>query len=125
MSDSPAARLRAYFMEMKRTGRFGGTDILRELAELASACVNGTSDAQDTVAYVLSDIFWLHAMDRDGRPVPATESYELLALGDDRFSEAISFIEIGGTSNEATRIAAALARLTPGRLHEQWPPKNR
>src|SRR6267143_209801 len=123
MADSPAARLREYFVEMKRTGRFGGASILRELSQLASACVNGTSDAQDTVAYVLSDVFWLHAVDRDERPVPATESYELLALGDDRFSEAINFIEIGGNSDDATRIAAALARLTPDRLHEQGPPK--
>src|SRR5712672_2524111 len=114
--DLPAARLRFYFAEMKQTGRIGGASILEELSKLASACMDGTTNSQDAVAFVLSDVFWQHARDRDERPVTLNETYELMALGNETLTEAINFIELGGASDEATRIAAALMRLTPGRI---------
>ena len=116
-AELPATRLRNYFAEMQESGRIGGSSILEELSRLASACIDGATNAQDVVAFVLSDVFWQHARDRDERPVTLNETYELMALGNETLTEAINFIEAGGTSDEATRIAAALMRLTPGRLH--------
>jgi len=115
-ADLPATCLRLYFAEMQETGRIGGSSILEQLSKMAAKCVDGTTNAQDVVAFVLSDVFWQHARDRDERPVTLNETYELMALGNETLTEAINFIELGGASDEATRIAAALMRLTPGRI---------
>src|SRR5258705_13602918 len=117
-ADLPATHLRSYFAEMRETGRVGGSSILEELSHMASACVDGTTNAQDAVAYALSDVSWQHARDRDERPVTLNETYELMALGNETLTEAIDFIKMGGASDEATRIVAALARLTPGRIRK-------
>lgn len=65
------------------------------------------------MAFALSDTFRWHARDRDERPVTVKETCHLFALAEERLSEAVKSIEIGGHSDDATRIVAALARLTP------------
>ncbi len=67
----------------------------------------------------------LHAEDRDERPVTGADAYQLLASGGEHLSEAVKFIEKGGNSKDATRIIAALARLTPDRINGRWPPELR
>ena len=126
MSDSggsPAAHLRRYLAEAKKTTRIGGATVLQELSDRASTCVIGTTPAQDAVAFTLSEIFRQHAEDRDERPVTGDDTYLLLASGDEHLSDAVKFIEEGGSSDDATRIIAALARLTPDRLYGRWPPE--
>lgn len=122
-ADLPTARLHRSFVEAKKTSRIGGAAVLQELSDLASACVNGTTNAQDAVAFALSEIFRLHAEDRQERTVTTDDTYHLLASGDEHLSDAVSFIEKGGSSDDATRIIAALARLLPDRLYGRWPPK--
>jgi hypothetical protein len=126
MSDlgrSAATRLRQTFVEAKATTRIGGASVLQHLSDLASACVNGVTNGQDAVAFVLSEIFRQHADDRDERPLTGNDTYHLLASGEEYLSEAVNFIENGGNSDDAARIVAALARLTPDRLHGRWPPE--
>jgi hypothetical protein len=117
------ARLRRYFTEAKKTTKIGGAAVLQELSDLASASISGTTNTQDAVAFALSEIFRLHAEDRDGRLVTGDDTYHLMASGEEHLAEAIKFIENGGSSDDATRIIAALARLTPDRLYGRWPPK--
>lgn len=119
---SPVVRLRQYFAEAKRTKRIGGAAVLQELSDFASACVIGTTNAQDAVAFALFEVFQRHAEDRDERPTTTDDTYHLLASGEEHLSEAVKFIEIGGSSDDAVRIIAALARLIPDRLYGRWPP---
>lgn len=111
-----ATRLSRRFLELINTTAIGGSSILQELSDLASDCVSGTSDAQDTVAFALSETLKEHAEDRDERAVTTGDNYQLIASGEECLTEAVKFIEKGGTANDAVRIAAALARLTPDRL---------
>jgi hypothetical protein len=119
---SPVVRLRQCYAEAKRTRRIGGEAVLQQLSDLASACVNGKSNAQDAVAFALFEVFQRHAEDRDERPATTDDTYHLLASGEEHLSEAVKFIENGGNSDDATRIIAALARLIPDRLYGRWPP---
>lgn len=121
--DTPGARLRSYFAKAIATSRIGGAHILNDLNSMAAACVDGTSDTQDAVAFALSIIFALHADDRMDRMVTTDDTYNFLASGMEHISDAIKFIETDGNAEEAARLVAALARLTPGRMAGQWPPK--
>jgi hypothetical protein len=105
--------LRAAFIEARGTIALGAAGVLRRLSDLASACVIGTTDAQDAVAFVLSQILLQHSEDREDREITANDTYHLLAAGEEHLSEAVEFIEKGGGSDDAVRIIAALARLTP------------
>lgn len=107
----PVKHLRQCYSEAKKTGRIGGSGVLQQLSDLASACVNGTSDAQDAVAFALFEVFQRHAEDRDERPVTTDDTYHLLASGEECLTEAIKFVETGGNSEDAIHIIAALARL--------------
>src|SRR5712691_5745669 len=120
---SPAIRLRQYFTKAVTGPQIAGAEVLQELSNLASACVNGTSTQQDSVAFTLSTVLEQHAEDMDDRPVTGNDAYRLLAAGGEHFSEAVKFIEDGGNADDSTRIIAALARLTPDRLNGRWPPK--
>lgn len=120
---SHVKRLSDCYAEAKRTHHIGGAAVLQQLSDLASACVDGRSNAQDAVAFALFEVFQRHAEDRDERPVTTDDTYHLLASGEEQLSEAIKFIETGGSSDDATRIIAALARLIPDRLYGRWPPK--
>ena len=73
------------------------------------------------MAFALSPIFEQHAEDRDDRPVTGDDSYLLAASGDDCLHA--KFVEIGGSTNDAIRIIASLARLTADRRYERWPAK--
>jgi hypothetical protein len=119
---SAAVSLGRRFTKAKRTTEIGGAAVLEELSHLASACIDGKSNPQDAVAFALSEIFRLHAEDRDERLVTGDDTYQLMAAGEEHFSEAVKFIEIGGSPEDATRIIAALARLIPDRLYGRWPP---
>jgi hypothetical protein len=119
---SPVARLRECYAEAIKTRRIGGAGVLQQLSDLASACVLGTSNAQDAVAFALFEVFQRHAEDREERPVTVDDTYHLLASGEELLSEAVRFIETGGNSDDATRIVAGLARTIPDRLYGRWPP---
>ena len=82
--------------------------------------MNGASNSQDAVAFALSEVFSLHSDDREDRPVTGNDNYLLMANGSDVLSEAVSFIDGGGNADDAIRIIAALARLTPDRLYGRW-----
>ena len=47
-----------------------------------------------------------------------------MTMGGECFEEAIMFIEKDGDKNKAVRIVAELARLTPDRLYNRWPPSD-
>jgi hypothetical protein len=119
---SPEKQLRNYFDEVAPTARMAGMRVLRKLSDLASASINGRSTAQDAVAFALSQLLALHSEDLDERPVTGDDAYRLMASGGEHLSEAIDFIEQGGSSENAAQIIAALARLTPDRLSGRWPP---
>ena len=120
----PAApeRLRECYAEAIKIQRIGGAAVLQQLSDLASACVLGISNAQDAVAFALSEVFQRHAEDREERSVTTDDTYHLLASGEEHLSEAVKFIETGGNSDDATRIVAGLALLLPDRLYGRWPP---
>jgi hypothetical protein len=121
MSDSNASRLSSRYWSVAPSTKIGGAAILAELENLASLCIEGLSDAQDAVAFALSEIFARHSDDRDDRPVTGDDNYLLMGNGFEVLSQAIDFIETGGNPEDAVRIIAALARLTPDRLYKRWP----
>src|SRR6266849_4200810 len=55
-NESRAARLRQCFEEAKKTAGIGGADLLRLLSDLDVACVDGKTNTQDAVAFVLTEI---------------------------------------------------------------------
>ena len=114
MSDTKrtnSARLYLEFFEAVKGTAIGGAAVLERLSDLASACITGTTAAQDAVAFALSTIFGQHAEDRDDRPVIGDDTYLLLASGYDCLSDAIKFVDEGGGADDPIRIIAALARL--------------
>jgi hypothetical protein len=119
---SAAASLRQRFAKAKRSIKIGAAAVLDELSRLASACVDGKTDSQDAVAFALSELLRLHAEDREERPVTGNDNYQLMAAGEEILSEAVNFIEVGGDPKDAVRIVAALAKITPDRLYNRWPP---
>lgn len=120
---SVAARLRREFTQAAASSTIGGSDVLAKLGRLASACIIGTSNEQDAVAFALSIVFEQHANDKDERAVTGDDAYQLLASGEEVLSEAVMLVEKGGTEKDPTRIVAALARLIPDRLYQRWPPE--
>jgi hypothetical protein len=122
--DQPvAARLSESLHAAIRSGQIGGALVLHELSELASSCVSGQTAAQDTVAFALSETLREHAEDKTERVVTGGDNYQLVASGGEHLSEAVEFIEKGGSPDDAVKIVAALARLTPDRLNGRWPPR--
>src|ERR1700684_1337691 len=119
---SSGRNLRLHFAKAIASTRIGGADVLRELSALASIAIDGTSPAQDAVAFALSTIFEQHADDREDRVVTGDDNYLLVASGVEVLSEAVSFVEKGGSEQNAIRLVAALARLTPDRLYHRLPP---
>jgi hypothetical protein len=115
--DSPAVGLCRLFNKLKTTTAIGGAAILQKLSDLASACVIGRTVEQDAVAFALEELLGRHAEDRDERPVTGDDTYLLMASGGEHLSEAVKFIEEGGKAEDAVRIIAALAWLTPRRLY--------
>jgi hypothetical protein len=115
--ESPALRLRRNFNEAIATTKIGGAAVLQELSDLASDCVVGLTNAQDAVAFALSELFARHAEDRCERAVTGDDTYLLMASGSEHLFAAVKFIEEGTSADDATRIIAALARLTPKRLY--------
>jgi hypothetical protein len=95
-AELPTIRLRRRFNEAKKSASIRGASVLQELSDIASLCINGPSNAQDTAAFVLSDIFQQHSEDRTKRIVTVDDSYQLLAAGEEHPSEAVEFIEKGG-----------------------------
>jgi hypothetical protein len=118
---SHASRLSSRYWSVASSTKIGGSAVLAELENLASLCIEGLSDAQDAVAFALSEIFARHSDDRSDRPVTGDDNYLLMASGFEVLSQAIDFVETGGNSEDAVRIIAALARLTPDRLYKRWP----
>ena len=91
--------------------------MLRELGHLAEACIDGESSAQDAVAFALATIFLSHADDRDDRPVNGDDTYRLVSMADNTFTDAVYFVVKGGSNEDAIKIVAALAHLTPKILY--------
>lgn len=120
---SPAERLRSYYDANAATPQMAAAMVLQKLSDFASASIIGTSAAQDAVAFALSEIFSLHSEDMTGRPVTGDDAYRLMASGGELFSEAVALIENGGSEQDAIKIVAGLARLTPDRLYNRWPPE--
>lgn len=114
---SAAAQLRTYFADVIGTPKIGGSAILEKLAKLAFACVTGTTAAQDAVAYALSALFREHAEDKNERIVTGNDTYLLTASGEDVLTRAVTFIEKGGSSDEAVSIIAGLAGIAPDKLY--------
>jgi hypothetical protein len=94
-------------------GSIGGAAILRNLSEFAYDCIDGQDRSSDAVAYAVGAIFQKHADNRDGRAVPADETARFIAAATVPFSEAVDFVETGGSADEAVRIIASLTRLLP------------
>src|SRR6266853_5144328 len=101
---STAAHLSRHFTNAKTTTRIGGAAVLQELSNLASACIIGTTPAQDAVAFALSELFRQHAEDREDRIVTGDDTYLLVAVGDDALTKAVTFVEESGSSDQATCI---------------------
>lgn len=117
--------MQEYFLKVISTPQIGASGVLQKLSDLASARVDGSNPARDAVAFTLSAIFALHAEDRDDSPVTVNDTYQLVAVALDDLSKAIEFIESGDSPEDAVKIIASLARLTPDRLYGRRPPRNR
>lgn len=114
---TPAESLQTYFRESSAGSRIGGAAILHELSVRASACLDGTSEARDAVTFSLSVLFQLHAEDRSERIVTGNDNYRLLSISFDDLTAAIDFLCHGTSSDDAVRIIAALARVTPEKIN--------
>jgi hypothetical protein len=117
MNELPySARLKSYFDAVSVDTRIGGADVLRHLSILSSACMEGVRPERVAVAFSLSTIFSLHADDKDERAVTGDDVYALMASGGEHLSSAVEFLQNGSGFEEAIKIIAALAYLTPDRL---------
>jgi hypothetical protein len=116
-ADLPSARLRREFDEAAKTTRIGGASVLRTLSTLAGDCITGKNPSLDSVAFTLCTILGLHADDRDERMVTGDDTYRFMASGAEHLSSAVTFLETGGSAEEAVEIIAALAMLTPARIY--------
>ena len=118
----PAAQLRRRFDEVASSPAIGGSLVLQGLSRLAAACIDGTSEGNDAVAFAFAVVLLLHSMDRDERPVTGADNFQLMAMGGTEwFAEAVAFIESGSDKDKALGIVAELTRLTPNRLYGRWP----
>jgi hypothetical protein len=115
----PPDRLKARYETVGATSTTGGAGILAELTQLALACVNETSPARDAVAFALGSLLGQHAEDREERIVTTSDTYHLMAVGEEHLSHAVQFIHAGATDERAVNIIAALARMTPDRLRAE------
>jgi hypothetical protein len=117
-AETPTARLNRRYFQASGGTQISGASVLRELSDLAQQCsVAETDPTRAAVAFTLCTIFALHADDRDDRAVTGDDTYVLMSAAADDFAAAIKFIQIGGDSDEAIRLIAALARLTPKLLY--------
>lgn len=114
---TPVNRLHVEFSEVAQSTKIGGASVLRHLSELANDCISGTNKPQDAVAFVLSTIFALHAEDRDERVVTGDDTYLLMGSGGEYLADAISFLDRGGTADEAVSIITNLIQITPHLLY--------
>src|ERR1700726_1941736 len=114
---SNAERLREHFTQVGASTKIGGSRVLAQLGNMRFSCIDGRTTAQDAVAFALATIFEKHAEDRDDRPVTGDDTYLFMSSGYDELVLSVKFIEHGGSPQEALRLIAALARLTPDRLY--------
>lgn len=114
----PAIQLRLEFVDAVENATIGDVNVLWKLSALANDCIAGESHSQDAVAFVLSTIFALHAEDREERVLAGDDTYLMIGSGEDRLTDAISFVERGGTSDEAIHIITDLIQITPDVLYE-------
>ena len=116
-------QLLSEFEEAASSIKIGGATILNRLGALASGCIIGKSASQDAVAFAISTIFLQYAEEWDGSyPITGDDTYRLMALGGECLREAIKFVDAGGHPDTAVEIISSLARITPDRLYERWPP---
>jgi hypothetical protein len=116
-NDAPTARLRRYFDEAVSTSIWGGASVIEEIVKLSVDCILGADERGDAVAFGLGAFLYDHAKDMDERPVTTAEAYAFSAAALDHVSDAIAFIENGGSADEAIRIIAALAQISPSRFY--------
>jgi len=109
----PALRLRQEIDRTRADGTFGGAFVLQQLSEVALSCVIGTDDAKDSVVFALAALLKMHSSAMDERPVPLSEANAAEAAMATPISDAIAFIESGGSADEAVRIIATLANARP------------
>lgn len=113
----PPARLRHAFERAVENRGFGGASVLEELSQISFECIAGASETKDAVAFALGAFLHGHAADKDERPVTSEEAYAFAAAAHDHVSDAVNFIDQGGSAEEAIRVIAALGRTSPARLY--------
>jgi hypothetical protein len=101
------ARLRREFKKVSSEGRLGGSSVLSDLADLAFECCFSTDNNKAAVAVALMALFKHYSDLRT----------EAVVVGDDftqnhsqLISDAIDFINKGGSEKTEIEIAAHLAR---------------
>ena len=105
-----AARLKQEFVKVSQSGTLGGAAVLASLASLALACCSSSDDRISTVAIALFGICQGYSDARWQRPVDGEEQSKFFDCCSQPISDAVEFIQTGGSSEDATRIAALLAR---------------
>lgn len=108
-----AARLKQEFVQITESGTLGGASVLAGLAQLALACCSSRDDNISAVAVALFAICHGYSEARWQRPVDGDEQTEFYKRCHQPISDAVEFIQTGGTSDDAVRIAAQLARAAP------------
>lgn len=112
-SELAPVQLRKFFVQATESGTLGGSAVLAELAKRASACFSVSGNERRAVAFALSSLANQHAEDRDERVVTGDENVAFLTRAHQPVSNAITFIEDGGTADMAVQIIAALIELIP------------
>lgn len=87
--------------------------VLRQLSDVALACVIGTDDGRDAVAFALAALLRMHGSEMDERPVSVSEANAAESAMAAPISDAVAFIETGGSADDAVRIIATLANARP------------
>lgn len=116
-----AVRLRVAFDAAVQSRRINGSLVLAQLARLSFEFIKGGSDEEAAIAFALGSLLSAHSDDREERPVTSEEGYAFSATALEPISEAIRFLENGGSADDIVRVIASLAHLTPDALYRPEP----
>jgi len=102
-------RLKEKYLQVRQSGRLGGSDSLAELRNLAADCFDAGAGRYRVVAFVLACMFEKLAEDEEGRPVTIDEAQDLFAIFDQPVIRAIDFLSQNEPESACLDILVSLA----------------
>lgn len=109
--DRPSESLARLLSELINDGRIAATDHLRQVSELARACLKSADNPRAAVAYALWRFCEEAADDRDARAIPQYCAEAFAGRVAPVLTRAATFLEYGGAPEGGCAIVAAIARV--------------